>query len=281
MATATREYRKFTFDTDFSITAEAFAGEETGDGQGAPLDEQMMAEPVPEPEAPVFSEDELEAAKAEAFEAGKAEASKEALTSSETRMADTADRLAEQAAELIQGQEAVNAEILADALTLATTIVRKLFPSLNDVQKVHEIEAMIETTVPHLLNEPRLLIRLNPEAKSVIGDRLNAIAQERGYLGKISIVADNTAPEGDCSIEWGSGGVERKTGEIWTRIDAVLADYLGRDVKAEAERMNGDRSAENAGPALAAADPAILEDGRPTAAGSAGAPGGETPPSEG
>lgn len=227
-------YPKFTFDLDFSAPTPspeeaAYGDVHAGTLEGDPMDGMGLAEEIePEPFIQTYTEDEVERFREEAFAEGKTEGQNTARQDIEHQTLTALTQLNTQVSQLIGGQEAVNAEILKDSLSVAAVIVRKLFPSLNEAAMTGDIEAMVNDTVPYLLTEPLLVIRLHPDTKALLADRLEGLVRDGGFDARLSIVGEPTLAQGDCRIEWASGGAERKVEDIWGRIDGLVADYLGR-----------------------------------------------------
>lgn len=219
--------KKFLFDTSFDVVdTQNDAGHENGNGNGHDLDLSMPE--VEEVIEPTFSEAEMAAAREEGFAAGKAAALQEAAGSFEQQLLNAIGALARQLSSVIQGQEQNNVQTSKDAVTVATTLVHKLFPSLNDKMLIEELETMVRDTVSGLMDEPNLIFRLSSDFHGPIEERLRAVADNAGYDGRVKIIADDALAPGDCRIEWGNGGVERSVEQIWAHIDRVIESNLGQ-----------------------------------------------------
>ena len=119
MATLT----KFTFDLDFD--APKLAEEPTT------AEAEEEAEEVEE-EIPTFSEEEVEQARAEGFEAGKEVGRKEAADATEQRLLESMDATCAELAKIYNAQADANADIAREMITIAAAISKKMFPDLNN-----------------------------------------------------------------------------------------------------------------------------------------------------
>jgi flagellar assembly protein FliH len=71
-------------------------------------------------------------------------------------------------------------------------------------------------------------VRVAEELVEPAGARLKALADERGFTGRLVLLpAPELAPD-DARIEWADGGVERNRSEIERRIAEAVERYLAR-----------------------------------------------------
>ena len=73
------------------------------------------------------------------------------------------------------------------------------------------------------IGEPRLTLRAAPAVIAVLEARVEAIAQEEGYEGRVLIAADPAITGADCRIEWRGGGSERSEAAIEAALDVLIA----------------------------------------------------------
>ncbi|HSK41648.1 MAG TPA: FliH/SctL family protein, partial [Arenibaculum sp.] len=218
--------RKFLFERSF---------DDTFHRHEEPLSPVPPAEPEPEPEPepapppePTFSRAELlqahEDGYGDGFAAGKAAAENAAAIRLEATLSSVADALAG----LLGHVVAAAGERRAEAIGIALTIARKLLPAQERRHGLAEIEAMITECVAELIEEPRLVIRLNDEMLDPIAERIDEMTTARGFAGKVVLLADAALGYGDCRIEWADGGAERIGERLWHDIDRITARVLGQ-----------------------------------------------------
>lgn len=209
-------HEKFLFETSFEPEKVREARERAA----------KEATPPPEPPAPTFSEEELEAVRQGAFAEGRAAGLAEAEAAHGKRLADAVASLPEQFATLAQTLEAQEAERSRAALESAITVVRKLFPQLARDGGMEEIRAVVESCMERLRNEPRLMIRTADADLDALRESIEGSAARSGFEGKLVFLTDERIASGDLRIEWADGGAERDQAALWAEIDGVIARAL-------------------------------------------------------
>lgn len=191
-----------------------------------------------------WTEEEIEALKAEA----RAEGSAEALTSVEaqTREANALalGQIANAAATALNDLTSIKSDVQADAAELAFSVARKLADALLEAQPEKEIEAVIHECLKHLNREPRLVVRINDGLVDDIQTSMQQAAAERGMAEKMMVVGDPTIALGDCEIEWSDGGVTRSRAELEDSAAEIINRYIetltrGSEMPANMETHNG------------------------------------------
>lgn len=208
--------RKFLFDTVF-------------DGPEDPDAIPAAAEAEVEPPPPTFSEADLDGARAEGFAAGREAAVQEAANAVERRIMETLGMIGERLTELFRIQEEANAAAVQNAVTVAATIARKLFPDLNRRNALGEVEMVAEQATALVTDEPRIIMHVNDQLRDALAARLDALGERHGFTDTLILRADPEIPLGDCRVEWSTGGCERNTAELWRDIDEIVARNLGAD----------------------------------------------------
>ena len=137
-----------------------------------------------------------------------------ALRSISVQLPDIAERLGPEA-EMRSG----------DAVLIAASVARKLLPEKMAEGAIEEIEGLVRSTVSGLINEPRVVVRANPEIAENLRERLAEIATETGFDGKLTIVDDEKQPVGNCHMEWSDGGAERDVERMLNDLDGLIDRY--------------------------------------------------------
>ena len=200
----TRNIRKFTFDSfvDFDRQIEADAPE-------------MQPEPQP-----VYSQPDIDQARAEAFEEGRMKALIDHESTDSHRLSTAIERLADSIAHLGQSEEIRAHAFQACAMNVALSTIRKIMPDLARRFGRQEIEAVIAEALSEQHDEPRLVFRVPDPFFEPAAEQVAELARQRGYAGKTVILADNALGPSDCRIEWADGGVERLA-------ERTIADIAG------------------------------------------------------
>lgn len=218
VAAAEALVRRFLFSYDFD------APREEPKIPDAVIDGQVEeVELTPPPPPPLFTEEDLEAVREEARVLGHAEGLKDAEDSAMHFQVQALESIAEQIGSLRARQDEANREAHRAAALLAVAAVKKLLPRFAAAHGVEEIEALVAECVPHILNEPRLILRVATQHAEAIQGRIEALARDRGFEGTVVVMADDTLGLADCRLEWDDGGAERDVETLFQRIQDIVA----------------------------------------------------------
>jgi len=210
---------KFMFDRSFDI-----GGAEVVE---APVEEAAEVEEEPEVIVPTFSEQELEVAKEEAFAKGREEALSESATAIEAQIVEATKSIGEKLDALVVGQLLANKDIFADAVRISQAITKKTFPYTTIEQKTAEIEDVVRQVLAQVMEEPRVGIQVNPAIEALLQERIEQISSDTHFDGRLYVTANDSVEEGDCKIEWSSGGAERNLKAIIAGADELIEATLG------------------------------------------------------
>ncbi len=204
---------KFLFDTSFE--AEDLGGD--------------AVRPVHKPLPPKFGEEDLERARAEGHASGKEIGTQEAMQSIEQQIAKTMNAVSTQLSGLSQAQVESHARQGREALEVALTVVRKIFPGLAERHGLAEVEAVVRDCLERLREEPRIVIRVADAVLDQIEARIGKIVVRAGFEGKIVYLAQDGMNPGDVRVEWADGGAERDSERLWREIDQITARVASPD----------------------------------------------------
>lgn len=216
---------KFGFDTDFDI-------------EPMPV-EPPTVEPVPVEPAPVklLTEQDLAAAREEGFAAGREAGLADATAAAQSQLAEAESALADQIGALGPGYQDTLAACRRDAIDIAKAIVRKTVAAGESDTAMAGIEQMIMRFLPGLLDEPRIVVRINDTLLDALQERVQSLAESCGFGGGIILLSEPGLALPDCRIEWADGGAEKDSGALWREIDAMIETSLAaaKGTGAEAE----------------------------------------------
>lgn len=186
------------------------------------------------PVEPTFTKDELNAARgvarAEGMEAGRAEA----MQSIERRAGENLTLVAQRLGDADSQRRASLQEIERNAVGLCIGLMRRLFPEFQRRHGSGEIEQLVRDSLRVMVDEPRVVVRLNDENLDLLQERIKGAAASAGFAGKIVLVSDEQIPPGDCAIEWADGGTERNGDRLWAEIDAAIRRLTAADQPSQA-----------------------------------------------
>jgi len=213
---------KFMFDLTFDNDVEVPLKPEQPE-KIAPVEEE------PEIIVPTFSEEEVEIARQQGFEAGKEEglaATTEVLT---RQINETLLKADEKLLAAFQTQDSVNQELSRAAHSLAMGICKKMMPAMAKQNSFNEVEKVIEEVFAKAIEEPRITLSVHSDIAEAIEERVSELAKDKGYEGRVFVRADDALEASDCRVDWANGGSERNTQELWANITTILDRNIGEN----------------------------------------------------
>jgi len=218
----------------FSLNFDAPDAEPRPEPDRAVDDQEEETLPGPPEPVPLYTDADLETAREEARVLGHAQGLKDAEESALHFQVLATERIAEQIEAWRADAEASRAEAQKMAATLAIAVVEKLLPAQGRAHGLAEIEALISACIPHILDEPRLIVRVASEHVEAIRESMGSLARARGFDGTVVVNRDESLGPADCRLEWERGGAERNTAALLEKIKRIVARNCG-DAAAEAE----------------------------------------------
>lgn len=202
------EMAKFLFDT-------VFDQEETPLNPAAPRTEKTY-----------WSTDERNQARSEGFESGRQTGINEANATTAAQSAAALDSIATNINTLVSELETQREHIRSEGIVLANMIARSLASNLIQREPLHEIEALFSEALGFLPDTPHIVVRLNEELLEDAKDKLEIVATERGFQGKLILLAQSDISAGDCRIEWAQGGIVKDQNLVAKRIQEITAQHI-------------------------------------------------------
>jgi flagellar assembly protein FliH len=225
--------RKFTFDNDFDAPRAT-----------APTAEpEIVVEdlPPPPPPAPTFSEEELEAAVAEARKTalaeGQTKGKADATAQTERQTATALTAIGQHFAKIDGEVKAATEQLRETSLELSLAMVRRLFPEFARQHGLEEVKELLGRCLDNLRTEPRFTVKVASGQAATLKTEVEALAQSRGFEGRIVVAPEESLKPGDCRIEWSQGGMIRSADEIWKAIEAAMEQAL---ISGEASSADAD-----------------------------------------
>jgi flagellar assembly protein FliH len=156
------------------------------------------------------------------------------MRSIERRVGENLSQIAQRLAEAAALRDASLQESVRNAVAVCTGLMRRLFPELQRRDGSDEIEQLVRDSLRLMVDEPRVVVRLNDENLDKLQQRIKDAATMAGFAGKIVLVSDDQVAPGDCAIEWADGGTERNGDRLWAEIDAAIRRLTASEPAAEA-----------------------------------------------
>ena len=222
--------RKYMFDLDFGPpqTPKTERERERPRGGGGPAPIDISEDEVEEdlPPAVMFNEEELSLAREAAYEEGRRQGLAEAAEAAAQQTAQALTAIAAQLDGLAQCQAEANDEAARNAVRVALAAFKKMLPSIAESTAMDEVVRVVGEVVAQVLDEPRIIVRVNQDLAEALRERLDAVADAHGFEGRVVLQPDSRLLSGDCRIEWTDGGAQRDQARLAAEIEASIERAL-------------------------------------------------------
>lgn len=108
--------------------------------------------------------------------------------------------------------------IAPDILEISVDIAKKIIKKEVETDPQVLINTIVDVLKSHAKNEPKIIIRVRPQAVQFIKDTLPNITYQYGIDAKINIVADPSIEEGGCVFQTNNGIVDAS---IDTQVEII------------------------------------------------------------
>jgi flagellar assembly protein FliH len=227
---------KFNFDLDFEVEDERLRLEMLRQEE---LRRQAELNPAPQL---LYTENDLESAKAEAFQRGQTHGLDESKKALEKVLVDLVDRALQVVHSLLQQETQRDVVAKEIALKSSLSVIRRFWPQLLQMHSLETIERTLRDTLATNNDETRIVLRVHDSLLDSVIQRLPHIKEQEAFNGKIIVIADDAVLPGDCKVEWADGGLEKlgqslsiKLEEVFTRL--ISAEKLSGEISHEQERI--------------------------------------------
>lgn len=170
----------------------------------------------------LFTANEVEAARSEAYAAGK----QDALAQAEKRAAEALNSLARQVERLLSAYDAEARTLRTEAAALALAAARKVAGEALDRFGAERAEAAVAEAMDALRHGPRLIVRLPEAMAGLLAPRLEAAAARAGFAGALLVRGEPGLAAGDVALDWTDGLIAHDRAEAFARIDAIITRAL-------------------------------------------------------
>ena len=209
--------------------------------------------PPPPPPPPTFSEEELAAARAEGRAQGKREGLAEAAASREKHVAALLEKISQDFMILFSAEEDRNAIYEREAVSLAQSIFRQIFPTINRAGGLAEVENMILEVFKSHKGIGQIIIETHPDYVDSINALVESKWNNKAGTGSFAVLGNQSLGPSDCKIAWKDGGALRNADILAEKIHKLLEQTLAdRSLLRDNEernltgstptQMNGDKS---------------------------------------
>jgi hypothetical protein len=201
------------------------------------FDEHGNIEGFPEGEdAPVlFSEAELEAAKKEAFERGRAQAAQEATDSREHKLSVVLETLSKDMRALFAQETAREKLYEREAVALTRQVFEKLFPYMAEKHGFEELSGALETVLRGHSGKSCVQVRVHPASSEGVTNFLRELQAKSPDI-RFEVLGDETLGAGACKLSWECGGALHDTGAAAEEVLGILKDGLAGNAQASHDK---------------------------------------------
>ena len=195
---------KFLFDMDFSAPDK---------GRERPATALEVAQKIASAEAHAYRD---------GYDAGQREAKAE----SDRRTALALEEIGTGIQAIKARFSGIETRMETEAVDVAVAVARKLCSELISGEPLGEITALVRDCFSHLVSTPHLVVRINDSLYELARERIERLAKQSGFAGRLVILAEPEIQSGDCKIEWADGGVVLERAAIEAKIDELVGRYM-------------------------------------------------------
>ena len=195
---------KFLFDMDFSAPDRS---------RERPATPSEVAQKVASAEARAYRD---------GFEAGQREAKAE----SDRRAALALEEIDIAIRNIAARYSNIEIRMETEAVDVAVAVARKLCSELISSEPLAEISGLVRDCFAHLVSTPHLVVRINDSLYDAVRERIERLAKQSGFEGRLVILAEPDIETGDCRIEWADGGVVLERAAIDAKINELVGRYM-------------------------------------------------------
>lgn len=176
-----------------------------------------------EPAPPTFSAEELELAKKCGFEDGY-NAGRDAAAAEATALQNhLLERLMPQCEALIAAQTELPQQVFESALSLAGSMVLRLFPHLAEEQAAAQFRDLLTQAFEQAADAEKLQVQCSADDRLLLETLIEKTPIAQHFSGKIVYLIQPEFQTGDIRLDWGSGGVERLSSRLRYKLEQILA----------------------------------------------------------
>jgi flagellar assembly protein FliH len=168
----------------------------------------------------------IAAAEAHAYRDGYDAALREAKVESERRAALALEEIGIGIRGIAARFAGIETRMETEAVDVAIAVARKLCGELTAREPLGEITALVSECFAQLVSIPHIVVRINDSLYEAAHERIEKLAKQSGFAGRLVILAEPEIETGDCKIEWADGGVVLERAAIEAKINELVGRYV-------------------------------------------------------
>ena len=166
------------------------------------------------------------AAEAAAYRNGYEAAQREAKVEAYRRVAAALEQINIHLQGIAARYAGIETRMETEAVDVAVAVARKLCAALVAAEPLGEITGLVRDCFAHLVSTPHLVLRINDSLYEAAHDKIEKLAKQSGFEGRLVILAEPEIETGDCRIEWADGGVVLERAAIDAKINELVGRYM-------------------------------------------------------
>jgi flagellar assembly protein FliH len=168
----------------------------------------------------------IASAEARAYRDGYDAALREAKVESDRRVALALEEIGIAVKGIAARFSGIEVRMETEAVDVAVAVARKLCSALIVREPLGEITALVSDCFAQLVSTPHLVVRINDSLYEPARERIERLAKQSGFEGRLVILAEPAIETGDCRIEWADGGVVLERAAIEAKINELVGRYI-------------------------------------------------------
>jgi flagellar assembly protein FliH len=168
----------------------------------------------------------IASAEARAYRDGYDAAQREAKAESDRRTALALEEIGIALKGIASRFSGIETRMETEAVDVAVAVARKLCSELISREPLGEVTALVSDCFSHLVSTPHLVVRINESLYDSARERIERLAKQSGFEGRLVILAEPEIQTGDCRIEWADGGVVLERSAIEAKINELVGRYM-------------------------------------------------------
>jgi flagellar assembly protein FliH len=189
------------------------------------------------PATPSEIAQKIASAEARAYRDGYDAGQREAKAESDRRAALALEEIGIGIKDIEARFSGIETRMETEAVDVAVAVARKLCSELILREPLGEITALGSNCFSHLVSTPHLVVRVNDSLYEIARERIERLARQNGFEGRLVILAEPEIESGDCKIEWADGGVVLERAAIEAKINELVGRYMASRNQAATQAM--------------------------------------------
>jgi flagellar assembly protein FliH len=169
---------------------------------------------------------QIAAAEARGYRTGFEAAQREAKAESDRRSALALEQIGVAIQAIASRFSSIEGRMETEAVDVAVAVARKLCSELVAAEPLTEVAALVSDCFRQLVSTPHLVVRINDKLYDAGRERIETMAKQNGFQGRLVILAEPEIQTGDCRIEWADGGVVLERAAIEAKINELVGRYM-------------------------------------------------------